>query len=219
VTLRAVLLDALGVLVRLEPVAPRLARALAVPEADAERAFRAEVDYYLAHHLEGRDPASLLDLRTRCAEVIRAELGLEGPVGEVREALLASVRFAAFPDAAPALRELRRAGVRTAVASNWDCSLPEVLHDAGLAELVDAVATSAGAGAAKPDPAVLVSALGSVGARPEEAVHVGDSVANDVGAARAAGVRPLLVGRGEELDAPPDVPVLASLRELLPTLH
>ena len=45
-----------------------------------------------------------------------------------RAAMLAAIRFDAFPDAAPALRELREGGLRLVVASNWDCSLPEVLR-------------------------------------------------------------------------------------------
>jgi FMN phosphatase YigB (HAD superfamily) len=52
----------------------------------------------------------------------------------------------------------------------------------------------------KPDRRVFEAALAIAGVGPEEAVHVGDSVANDVAGARAAGVRPILLHRqGEEL--------------------
>src|SRR5918999_2816302 len=103
--------------------------------------------------------------------------------------MLASLRFTAHADAAPALRELRAGGLRLAVASNWDASLPEVLERAGLRELVDAVVASAAVGAAKPDPALFHAALDAVGATPAEALHVGDSLERDVGGARSAGLR------------------------------
>ena len=58
---RAVLLDAFGTLVALEPPAPRLRvelkRTLGVEvgaEA-ADAAIRAEISFYLEHHLEGAD--------------------------------------------------------------------------------------------------------------------------------------------------------------------
>ena len=216
---RAVLLDALGTLVRLEPPAPRLRAELRrvagidVGEEAAERAFRAEIAYYLEHHLEGRDEASLGDLRDRCAAVIAGELrehGLEPAMA--REALLGSLEFSAFDDAAPALRALRDGGARLVVASNWDCSLPEVLRTAGLLGLVDEVVSSAVVRRAKPAPEVFLEALRRAGATPHEALHVGDSVENDVLGARAAGVRAVLLDRDGV--APRDIESVQSLAEV-----
>jgi putative hydrolase of the HAD superfamily len=87
-----------------------------------------------------------------------------------------------------------------------------VLERAGLRSLVDGVVSSAVAGAPKPHPAVFEQALRLAGATPEEALHVGDSVENDVEGARAAGVPALLVVR--EGDAPAGVEVIRSLGEL-----
>ena len=228
----AVLVDCFGTLVALEPPVPALRaglRALAGVEVDEEAAraaFRAEVRYYVAHHLEGADAAGLDDLRDRCAEVIRGELALPGlDHGAVREAMLGALRFHAFPDAEPALLALRARGVRVVVASNWDVSLPEVLECVGLLRLVDAVVSSAEVGAAKPDPALLVRALALAGARPEEALYVGDSPAHDLEGAAAAGVRAILLARpapGEfgvspsagDARAGPGAAVIASLEEV-----
>ena len=164
----AVSLDALGTLVELEPPAPRLVRALAergveVTEDAAERAFAAEIAYYLEHHLEGSrrggaGRACATGVR-RCSET---SLGLT----DVREPMLEALRFRAFPDAAPALEELRARGLALVVVSNWDCSLPAVLDEAGLLGLVDGVVSSAEAGAAKPDPAPFRAGLELIGARP-----------------------------------------------------
>ena len=200
----AVLLDAFGTLVAMDPPAPRLQAELArrgveVDVEQAAAAFRAEIAYYLEHHAEGRDAASLDELRDRCAAVLRDALGAPDlALADAREALLASISFGAFPDAAPALAELRARGVRVVVASNWDCSLPEVLRAARLDGLVDGVVTSAEVGAAKPDARVFRAALEAARCPAERAVYVGDSPANDVAGASAAGIRALLLRRGSE---------------------
>jgi putative hydrolase of the HAD superfamily len=186
----------------MEPPGPHLRRELAhrigrdVGEAAAGAAFRAEIEYYVEHHLEGRDPDALERLRDRCAEVVREALGL-GPDDRaaIRDATLASIRFEPWPDAAPALEELRAAGLRLVAASNWDCSLPDVLDRARLAHLLDGVAASAVVGAAKPDPALFEAALEVAGCGPEDAIHVGDSFEKDVLGAGAAGIESVLVAR------------------------
>ena len=217
---RAVLLDAFGTLVAMEPPAPHLRAELAlragldVTSEAAEAAFRAEIAFYIEHHLEGRDPGSLERLRDRCAAVVTESLdvpGLEPRV--VREAMLASLRFEAQPDAFGALQALRSRGVRLVVTSNWDCSLSRVLADAGLIDLLDGVVSSAVAGAAKPDPAIFEAALEVAGAEREAAVHVGDSPAHDVAGAQAAGVPAILLDRRGDAAAA-DVPVVRRLDEL-----
>lgn len=189
---RAVFLDALGTLVELEPPAPHLARELNI-EADErlKRAVRAEMAYYRQHSHEGRDPESLADLRARCAAVLSGELGREVSVAE----LMAAIRFRAFPDAAAALADLARLGLRLVCVSNWDCSLPGVLGRCGLADALDGVVTSAGAGARKPDPTIFAPALELAACRPHEALYVGDTPEEDLAAANAAGIHALLLDR------------------------
>jgi putative hydrolase of the HAD superfamily len=185
--IRAVLLDAMGTLVQLRDPAPALAERLGIGEEEARRAMRAEIAYYRAHHLEGRDEASLLDLRLRCVDA----LGLDGAG---LEDLLGSIRFEAAPGAEGALRELGAAGVKRVAVSNWDVSLPQALAGTGLAELLDGIVSSAAVGAAKPDPRPFERALEIAGVPAYEAVHVGDSEREDAEGARAAGIRPILLG-------------------------
>jgi putative hydrolase of the HAD superfamily len=220
VTTRAVLLDALGTLVALEPPAPRLvaelaARGVEVSEADAARALGAEIAYYRAHHHEAVDAAALADLRERCTAVLARHLPAAVP--DLRGALLASLRFRPFPEVPDVLKELRAAGLRLVVVSNWDVSLHEALAATGLAPLVDGAISSAEAGAAKPATPIFARALALAGAGigPAAAVHVGDE-AVDVDGARAAGIAPVLVLR-DGAPSPPDaggVPVLRDLTGL-----
>ena len=218
----------MGTLLELEDPVPRLRGELAarfglrVDAAAARRALAAEITHYRAHMTTGGcDAAGVRALRTDCARVLRDALGAPAaPLGldDLVAALLASLRFRPFPDAQPALRALRQtAGLRLVVASNWDVSLPDVLADAGLLELVDGVVTSAEAGAGKPGGAVFARALTLAQAAPDRAVHVGDSVAEDVEGARAAGIVPVLLARGGGAPPPPPgVRAVHALTELVP---
>jgi len=217
---RAVLLDALGTLVELQPPGPRLRARLQelsgvdVGLAVAEHAFSAEIDHYLAHHLQGGDRAGLERLRDDCAAVMHEALGTEGiDRATARLAMVDSLAFATYQDAAPALAELRSRGMRLVVASNWDCSLPDWLGDTGLGGLLDGAVSSAVAGEPKPAPAVFEAALQVAGVPAGDALHVGDSLANDIEGARAAGIRAVLVDRS---GAPPPagVETVRSLREV-----
>jgi putative hydrolase of the HAD superfamily len=217
----AVLLDALGTLLELQPPAPALQRelearfGLSIDQATAERAMRAEIDYYRLHHLEGRDRDSLAELRRRCAGVLGQALGGSAlPPEELEPAMLASLRFAPFPEVPGAIDALRSRGARLVVVSNWDCSLPDALRAAGLAGRLDATITSAQTGAAKPDGAIFGAALAAAGVAASAAIHVGDSLREDVEGARAAGVEPILLLRDARA-APAGVRSIRSLDELL----
>lgn len=217
---KAILLDALGTLVELSPPAPRLRALLAkegfeVSEERAAEGFGAEIAYYLRHHLDGADRASLDDLRDRCAEVLMESLALPGlDRATARRALLGALSFSAFPEVAEVLPALRARGLRLVIASNWDCSLPDFLAPLGVLDLVDGVVTSAEAGAAKPAAAVFERALAVAGVEAGDAIHVGDSVENDVAGALAMGIRPVLVWRSDEPE-PGGVETIRSLRALL----
>lgn len=170
---RTVLLDCLGTLLRLEPPAPRLAALTGMPLAEAERRMAAEIAHYRANLHRATDAAALAELRAECAAIAGCDV----------DTLLRAIVFTPFADVVPKLTGLRAAGTRLVVVSNWDVSLHEVLARTGLAPLLDGAYSSAEAGAAKPDPAMIDLALGD----DRDAVLVGDSQ-EDEGAAAAAGI-------------------------------
>jgi putative hydrolase of the HAD superfamily len=213
---QAILLDALGTLITFDPPAPRLRAAMRerlgieVSDEAAQAAMKAEITYYRAHLHEGRDAESLHELRVRCAAAMRAPLGAEIDV----DTLLAALHFRAYPDVAPALRELRARGLRLVVVSNWDFSLHERLEETGIAGLVDGAIASAELGHAKPDGAIFAHALALAGVEADAALHAGDSPDADVAGALAAGLRAVLVARDGTPPVPAGVPVISSLTEL-----
>jgi len=220
----AILLDGMGTLVALTPPAPALRSELAarlgveVTLEQAAHALAAEISYYRAHLQDGHNPAAVADLRARCAEVLRAALPPDPRLAtasgaELTAALLASLRFEAYPDAVPALLAARRLGRRLVVVSNWDASLPEILTTLGLAPLLDGIVTSAQVGFRKPAPEIFERALELAGCGAQDALHVGDSLEEDVVGAQAAGIPVVLLAR-DGAGAPAGVRTIASLTEL-----
>jgi FMN phosphatase YigB (HAD superfamily) len=97
-----------------------------------------------------------------------------------------------YPDALPALRELKTVGYRLAVIGNQTSSA-----SAFMAELpVERTATSDQWGVAKPDPAFFARMEHELDAPAERIAYVGDRVDNDVLPARQAGMVAVHLRRG-----------------------
>jgi putative hydrolase of the HAD superfamily len=120
------------------------------------------------------------------------------PWGEPSEALFAfaerlrdeQLERARFVEhAVELLRELRAAGVRTALLTNGPSWMQRrKVELLGLEPELDAIGISEELGVAKPHPDAFAGALELIGARPEEAVMVGDHVEWDVRGALSAGM-------------------------------
>lgn len=201
VPVEAVLLDAFGTLLHLDDPAPRLGTLLTAeghphPPERVAAALAREIAYYRRNLHRGRDAAALAALRLECAGVLAEGLGDDvPPPSRLAQILVEALRFRLAADALPALDALDRAGVAVAVVSNWDCALPEVLAGLGVADRFAAVCTSASVGAAKPDPAIFLHALGILGVPPARALHCGDSPDADCAGARSAGLEAVLIDR------------------------
>jgi HAD superfamily hydrolase (TIGR01509 family) len=121
----------------------------------------------------------------------------------------------ADPEAAHVVEELKRAGLLVAVISNTeDGRARDSLEAAGLAERFDLIIDSHLVGFKKPDPAIFRHALERLNVEPKEAAFVGDSYAHDALAARAVGMRAVLL---DPLDMHPEAvcPRIRSLADLL----
>ncbi|MBN1596068.1 HAD-IA family hydrolase [candidate division FCPU426 bacterium] len=101
-----------------------------------------------------------------------------------------------FPEVPEVLKECRRRGVVVGIVSNWDSRLMTICDRLQLSGYCTFIIASAAVGIAKPDPAIFQLALERAGVTAQEAMHVGDSVEDDVYGARAAGVDALWIWRG-----------------------
>ncbi len=125
--------------------------------------------------------------------------GVLSPAGFERLAghFQSAAAWAVYADVVPTLEDLRRRGAKLAVVSNWDSYLPKLLAALGLDRFFPVVVVSALEGTSKPDPEIFLRACRRLEVRPAEAIHVGDSVAEDLAGARAAGLSALLLDRAD----------------------
>lgn len=103
--------------------------------------------------------------------------------------------WAVYPDVVSTLDALALRGFTLAVVSNWDSHLPRLLEGLGLVDRFATLAVSAIEETGKPGSAIFHRACARTGVAPSEALHVGDSLAEDYEGARAAGLAAVLLDR------------------------
>jgi len=123
--------------------------------------------------------------------------------------------FTMYEEVPDVLRELHGSGYKIGLISNTQRSLSTFEHHFALDGLFSVAISSSEHGFMKPHPSIFEKGLRQAGVLAEEAVMVGDSVPHDIEGALRLGMRGILVARsGLSKGAPPDVPVIQSLREL-----
>jgi putative hydrolase of the HAD superfamily len=174
-------------------------RAVASRFPQADRLFAAMVAELDAHG------------RGRVFDVALAEAGITADVGELVEAYRQhEPKIALWPGVAEALAELRRDHRLAVVTDGLGIMQRRKVAALGVEPLVDAVLYCWEHDSPKPDPAPYAEALRRLGAKPEEAVVIGDNPRHDMAAARALGCRSIRVLTGRfagETGAPADATV------------
>jgi len=144
--------------------------------------------------------------------------GVDAAAREIYSEWAACHHFELYDDVAPVLRDLAARGVKVGLISNSHRSLAAFQEHFELHGLITAALSSSEHGFLKPHPSIFQAALALVGARANESVMVGDSLPHDIEGARRVGMRGVLVHRGDSglapVNAPADVPVIRSLKEL-----
>jgi len=122
-----------------------------------------------------------------------------------------------FPETVAVLTQLRAEGVELGIISNFDSRLFSVMRGLGIEQLIDTVTISSLAQAAKPAPKIFQLALEKHAVDPDEAMHVGDSLRDDVEGAAKAGLHAVLLDR-EDRQQGTGVRSIRTLDELLPRI-
>jgi putative hydrolase of the HAD superfamily len=166
------------------------------------------------------DPQLYVDYTTRIIE----GMGGRGPAVEIAareiyDEWAACHHFTMYDDVPGVLREIQASGMKIGLISNSHRCLASFQAHFELEGLFDVMISSVEHGYLKPHRSIFEAALRAVHVDPGAAVMVGDSLTHDVDGARRLGMRGVLVARsGPLVAAPPDVPVIQSLRELPPLL-
>jgi len=123
-----------------------------------------------------------------------------------------------FEDVEPVLTHIKSRGLITGMISNIDQDGENVIDELGISHLIDLAVTSIEAGAAKPDPAIFLTALSKAGVTGEEAVHVGDQPSSDIEGAFRSGINAILIdrdGNHPEYSACPRIETLLEVPNIL----
>jgi putative hydrolase of the HAD superfamily len=98
------------------------------------------------------------------------------------------------PAALELLQDLRRAGFRLGIISNFDLRLREILKHVGVLDLFEQIVVSSQVGAEKPSARIFEEALRLFAVEPAELLHVGDEAKADGDGARALGIQAFILG-------------------------
>lgn len=125
--------------------------------------------------------------------------------------LAARHQITLFPEVQPTLEVLAN-HYRLAVLTNGNADVSRL----GLADYFQFALCAEDLGVGKPDPRPFQEALKRGGVQPHEAVHVGDNPVDDIGGAKAAGLRAIWFNPGEKTwaGAPAPDAQIRSLAEL-----
>jgi putative hydrolase of the HAD superfamily len=213
----AVLFDAGGTLIHVD--GERVCAAAQAPFsprsfAEAEAAATSAAGSWIRRHPESTDAERM---PVFLGELLRA-LGVPDEEREgaalriVLEHHRANLWSAAVPGALETLGALKQRGYRLGVISNADGRVRRLLEEAELAPQLEIIVDSSVVGVEKPDPRIFLSAVALLGLDASRCAYVGDLYEVDIAGARAAGLRPILIGA---CPAPEPVERIAELAELL----
>ncbi len=148
-------------------------------------------------------------------DIVRPDLGWQGVV----KLFTGKDRFLPedlYPDAVPTLAALRARGYFVGVVGNQPIEREAELLAMNLP--ADLIATSAGWGVRKPDPAFFERLVREAGCSPAEIAYVGDRVDNDIVPVAAAGLVPIHIVRGAWGYIQKDWPEVAHARAQITSL-
>lgn len=149
-------------------------------------------------HLHPREGAAML------VEALGLEEAAGAPVAAAFLGAGREVEMEFAPDIGLVLERLRERGIRLGIVCDVGFSggelLRELLEGEGLLRHFDGWSFSDETGTYKPAPGAFEAALSALGARPQEAMHVGDLRRTDVAGAAALGMRTVRY-RGMQDDA------------------
>lgn len=117
-----------------------------------------------------------------------------------------------FPESREVLHALKSKGYKLGIVSNGYVNAHSMIRGLGIYDYFDAVVVSCDVGFVKPDAEIYRIALQRLRVNADEAVMVGDRIADDMIGAGKAGIKGILVDRQNK--TPDYYPRMFSLREV-----
>jgi putative hydrolase of the HAD superfamily len=169
--------------------------------------------------LRARSREEKTALYLRYQEIVLREAGIkcrqEVIFKLLREMQQSRMDLVLYDDVAPVLDELKSQGLILGLISNIEQDMTEIFSRLKLPAWLTVLVTSQDAGAGKPRPEIFRYALERAGVKPAEALYIGDQYQVDVVGARGAGMKAILLDRGDYYKDITDCPRIWSLAEVV----
>jgi len=169
--------------------------------------------------LGDRSQEEKIALYLQYQEILLREAGIECDQKTIYKLLgamqQAKMELILFDDVAPALDGLKGKGLTLGLISNVEQDMTGTLTRLKLTDWLTVIVTSQDAGAGKPRPEIFRYALKKAGIEAAEAIYVGDQHQVDVIGSRGAGMKAILIDRGDYYQDITDCPRIKSLTEVM----
>jgi putative hydrolase of the HAD superfamily len=171
----------------------------------------------------GAGPLSVTDQKRWWKDVVYrvfSEIGMvdnfDQFFDQVYDRFRGSEGWVLFPETIETLTELKRAGLKLGVISNFDSRIYSVMQSLDVLRFFDSVTLSSETGYCKPDRQIFDAAVRALGVPAFEVLLVGDSLHDDVEAGITAGLHAVLIDRHRRYREVNHVPQIFSLKEVIP---
>jgi putative hydrolase of the HAD superfamily len=168
--------------------------------------------------LSQRSKEDVMALYAQYQRTVLKEAGIKGDeklalrlLGMMQQA---KMKLVLFDDVTPALDSLKKRNLALGLISNIERDMTATLKELGLSSKLDIVVTSQDSGFTKPQPEIFQYALQRAAVKPAEAIYVGDQYQVDILGARGAGMKGILLDRGNYYQEITDCPRIQSLAEV-----
>jgi len=169
--------------------------------------------------LNKRSQEDKMALYVKYQKILLKEAGIEvseqvvlGLLGKMQKT---QMHLVLFDDVLPTLTDLKDKGLILGLISNVDRDISSLLDKVGLSSLLQVVITSQETGFNKPQPEIFQEALRRAGVKAPEAIYVGDQYQIDAAGANKAGMKGVLLDRGNYFKEITGCPRIQSLSQVV----
>ena len=116
-------------------------------------------------------------------------------LSDIQASWIGTSVFHLFPETRSVLAQLKEAGMTLVAVSNWESRLVQLCASHSIAQYLDHILASEAEGYIKPGTRLFELALERADVGPNDVVHVGDSMLEDIQSAESVGIKSVLVRR------------------------
>lgn len=180
--------------------------------------FEYYADYYNPHAFESVKGSFWAEFTLRLFQ----RTNVTGCDKEMAQKFASSIRdifgpnhFEVYPEVHEVLKNLKKRDLKLVIISNWQRGLKYFCQELGIFGYFNELVVSSEIGYQKPDPGIFREAIKRLLLEPEQILHVGDSIIDDIQGAGSVGFNVVLLDRTNEVELKSeDVTKIETLHQL-----